>query len=168
MTESEARGWPRMLGSLDCMHWTWKNCPTWWKGQYKGHCNDPTIILEAVASKDLWIWHSFFGLSGSHNDLNVLSRSPLFCRLITGDAPACNYSVNGHNYSMDYYLADSIYPPWAALVKTIPRPKGNKNIHFTQCQESARKDVERALGVLQKRFAIVRGPAKYWSFKVLW
>ena len=90
MTESEARGWPGMLGSLDCMHWTWKNCPAGWKGQYKGHCNDPTIILEVGSPKDLWIWHSFFGLPGSHNDLNVLSRSPLFSRLITGDASACN------------------------------------------------------------------------------
>ena len=26
-----------------------------------GHKKDPTIILEAVASKDLSIWHAFFG-----------------------------------------------------------------------------------------------------------
>ena len=69
---------------------------------------------------------------------------------------------------MGYYLADDIYPPWATLVKTIPRPKGNKNIHFGQYQEAARKDVERAFDVHQKRFAIVRGPAEYWSSKVLW
>ena len=47
---NEKRGFPGMLGSIDCMHWEWKNCPVEKLGQYKGHVNKPTIILEAVAS----------------------------------------------------------------------------------------------------------------------
>ena len=34
---------------------------------------------------------------------------------------------------------------------------------FSKYQESQRKDVERAFGVLQSRFAIVRGPARFWG-----
>ena len=30
-----AKGFPGRLGSLDVMHWQWKNCPTAWAGQYK-------------------------------------------------------------------------------------------------------------------------------------
>ena len=41
----EQHGFPGMLGSLDCMHWKWKNCPTAWAGQYTGRCGSPTIIL---------------------------------------------------------------------------------------------------------------------------
>jgi hypothetical protein len=31
-----SRGWPGMLGSLDVMHWEWKNCPVAWHGQFTG------------------------------------------------------------------------------------------------------------------------------------
>ena len=51
----EYRGFPGMIGSIDCMHWEWKNCPTAWKGQYTRGSGKPTIVLEAVASQDLWI-----------------------------------------------------------------------------------------------------------------
>ena len=51
----ELRGFPGMIGSIDCMHWEWKNCPTAWKGQYSRGSGKPTIVLEAVASYDLWI-----------------------------------------------------------------------------------------------------------------
>ena len=49
----EVRGFPGMIGSIDCMHWEWKNCPHSWKGQYCRGSGKPTIVLEAVASQDL-------------------------------------------------------------------------------------------------------------------
>ncbi|XP_050916792.1 uncharacterized protein LOC127131963 [Lathyrus oleraceus] len=46
-------------------------------------------------------------------------------------------------------------------------PNGEKKKLFAQHQESARKDVERAFGVLQSRFAIIRGPARAWHMDTL-
>ncbi|GJZ75142.1 ALP1-like protein [Tanacetum coccineum] len=71
----------------------------------------PTIILEAVASHDLWIWHAFFGVAGANNDINFLDNSLLF-------------------------------DDKAQLLRLC---------YFKKRQESARKDVERAFGVLQER-----------------
>ncbi|KAH1189881.1 hypothetical protein GmHk_20G057563 [Glycine max] len=52
----DARGFPGMLGSIDCMHWEWKNCLVALWGQYhRGDHHKLTIILEVVASQDLWI-----------------------------------------------------------------------------------------------------------------
>ncbi|CAA7031950.1 unnamed protein product [Microthlaspi erraticum] len=163
----ESRGFPGMLGSLDCMHWKWKNCPTAWGGQYAGRSGSPTIILEAVADYDLWIWHAYFGLPGTNNDINVLEASHLFANLAEGTAPPANYVINGKNYNMGYYLTDGIYPKWSTLVQTIHQPRGPKKKLFAKKQEGCRKDVERAFGVLQSRFAIVAGPSRFWNKEVL-
>jgi len=63
---SEMRGFPGMIGSIDCMHWEWKNYPKAWEGQFtRGDKGTTIVILEAVASHDLWIWHAFFGCPGT-------------------------------------------------------------------------------------------------------
>ena len=57
----------------------------------------PTIILEAVASYvDIWIWHAFFGLPRTLNDVNVIDRSQIFQELYQDRAPKCEYFVNEH------------------------------------------------------------------------
>eukprot|EP00258_Populus_trichocarpa_P021179 XP_024437198.1 uncharacterized protein LOC112323394 [Populus trichocarpa] len=123
----------------------------------------PGMLGKAVASQDLWIWHAFFGMLGSINDIDVLDRSPIFAVLAEGRTAPVNYIVNRYEYTMGYYLADEIYPNWSIFVKTIPRPLGAKRNYFASKQESARKDVERAFEVFQSRFAIVRGPVRYWD-----
>ncbi|CAL9020786.1 unnamed protein product [Prunus brigantina] len=116
LQKGEARGFPGMIGSIDCMHWQWKNCPTAWQGAYGNRKGQKGIILEAVASFDCWIWHAFFGVAGSQNDLNVLGQSPVFDEVL---------------------------------------------------REGYRKDVERCFGILQARWAIVRGAARMLDEEVL-
>ncbi|KAL5802912.1 hypothetical protein ACOSQ4_031217 [Xanthoceras sorbifolium] len=163
LEEGDARGFPRMLGSLDCMHWEWKNCPTAWHGTHRGHHNKPTLILEAVASKDLWIWHAFFGIAGSYNDLNVIKHSLLFDNIIYGRHTSVNYEVNGHQYTMGYFLTDGIYPRWATFIQSISHPTIGKERSFAMKHEATRKDVERAFGVLQSRWVITHGPVRFWK-----
>ncbi|XP_074361166.1 uncharacterized protein LOC141701410 [Apium graveolens] len=113
-----------------------------WKCMFMiGHKGVPTILLEAVASSDLWIWHAFFGVAGSNNDINVLDRSPVFNEVLEGRAPEVNYNVNGKNYNLGYCLTDGIYPEWATFVKTISRPQGDKRRLFSKYQEGQRKDI---------------------------
>ncbi|GKD61697.1 ALP1-like protein isoform X1 [Tanacetum coccineum] len=79
----------------------------------------------------------------------------LFNDLKTGRAPEIPFVVNGVTYPCGYYLVDEIYPKLVALVKTISEPADDdhKRILYKQKQESARKDVERAFGVLKKKWA---------------
>ncbi|XP_042472546.1 uncharacterized protein LOC122055244 [Zingiber officinale] len=159
----QRHGFPGMLGSLDCMHWQWKNCPVTWKGQFtRGDHGVPTIVLEVVASSDLWIWHAFFGIAGSRNDINVLNESTLFNDVLQGNAPEVNFTINNTQYTKGYYLTDRIYPEWATFVKSFPCPQDPKRKIFKERQEVARKDVERVFGVLQSRWAMIRGPGRFW------
>ncbi|KAI3746155.1 hypothetical protein L6452_08578 [Arctium lappa] len=159
----EHHGFPGMLGSIDCMHWAWKNCPVAWHGQFtRGDHGVPTIMLETVASQDLWIWHAYFGVAGSNNDINVLNQSTLFNDVLQGYSLDVKFIVNGTEYTKGYYLADGIYPEWATIVKSFSCPQDLKRKKFKEMQEAARKDVERAFGVLQSRWAIIRGAARFW------
>jgi len=54
----------------------------------------------------------YFGPSSTLNDINVLDRSLVFDDIIKGQAPQVNYSVNGREYHLAYYLTDGIYPKW--------------------------------------------------------
>jgi hypothetical protein len=123
----EARGFPGMLGSIDCMHWEWKNYPVAWKGQYtRGDHGVPTIMLEAVASHDLWIRHAFFDVAGSNNDINVLNQSPLFMAQRQGIAPEVHFTINGNEYDMGYYLADGLYPEMGSICENIQTDSRSK------------------------------------------
>ncbi|GJR69010.1 serine/threonine-protein kinase STY17-like protein [Tanacetum coccineum] len=72
-------------------------------------------------------------------------------------APEIPFVANGVTYRSGYYLVDGIYPELAPLIKTNPEPSDDdhKRILYKQKQESARKDVERAFGVLKKKWAIL-------------
>ncbi|KAE8977619.1 hypothetical protein PF011_g23580, partial [Phytophthora fragariae] len=52
------RGFVGMWCSNECMHWEWQNCPSGWAGQFKGKEKKPTVVLEACADQELWIWHA--------------------------------------------------------------------------------------------------------------
>ncbi|GJT31210.1 ankyrin repeat-containing protein [Tanacetum coccineum] len=66
-----------------------------------------------------------------------------------------------------YYLADGIYPEWASFVKSFTVATDPKHTYFKQRQESARKDVERAFGVLQGRWGLIQQPARAYEVNTL-
>ena len=91
----------------------------------------------------------------------MLDASHLFANLAEGIAPLAHYVIQGKEYNMCYYLAGGIYPKWSTLVQSIHNSRGPKKQLFAMKQEGCRKDAERAFGVLQSRFAIVAGPARF-------
>ncbi|GJY35379.1 ALP1-like protein [Tanacetum coccineum] len=79
-----------------------------------------------------------------------------------GMLPSIPFEANDVTYRSGYYLVDGIYLELASLVKTIlePADDDHKRILYKQKQESARKDVKRAFGVLKKKWAILANPTR--------
>ncbi|XP_057779670.1 uncharacterized protein LOC130998256 [Salvia miltiorrhiza] len=73
------------------------------------------------------------------------------------------FVVNSSHHTRGYYLIDDIYPKWPIFVKSFAFPSDAKKQRFKVMQEAARKDVERAFGVLQLRWNIVKGSARLWK-----
>ena len=163
LDEGNDAGFPGCIGSIDCMHWYWKNCPSSWKGMFQGKSGKPTVVLEAIADHTCHFWHFNFGCPGSLNGINVLDRSPLFHNAVKGEAPQVEFSVNGHEYHYAYWLADGIYPTYACFVKSFPNPKTRMQKMFVTAQEAKRKDIERAFGILQSRFHILTSGCRLWN-----
>jgi hypothetical protein len=154
-----------MIGSLDCMHVGWKNCPVAWQGSQMGKSGKPTIVLEAVADYNLWFWHSSFGWPGSLNDINIWNRSCLLKSFLDGSFARdvdFEFQVGNKVFKRLWLMVDGIYPELARFVKTIQEPYGHAACRYASWQEAARKDIERAFGVLQRKFHVLVKKIEMW------
>nr|GEU39729.1 nucleotide-binding, alpha-beta plait [Tanacetum cinerariifolium] len=106
-------------------------------------------------------------VAGANNDLTVLNNSPLFDDLLDDIALVAPFESNEVTFEKGYYLADDIYPQLSSFVKSFTVENSEKNALFKQKQESARKDVEKAFGVLQGRWHIICQPARAWTVNKL-
>ncbi|GJT91136.1 ALP1-like protein [Tanacetum coccineum] len=70
------------------------------------------------------------------------------------------FVTNDVSYSWGYYLCDEIYPEWVTFVKAISNLVGDdyKRLRYKRMYEAAKKDVEPAFGVLEKKWAILANP----------
>jgi hypothetical protein len=122
MMMNEERGWPQMLGSIDCilalkelpddMAWAILRQESWSNNRSWGSCFRGTMDL-SLLFLDCWFsqWYQCVA--------NVSST----CLLASGDTPVCNYTINGHEYNMGYYLTEAYTRRCAMFVKTNRLPK---------------------------------------------
>ena len=85
---------------------------------------------------------TFFDLSRSLNETNVVDHSPVFQEMYEDRAPKCEYVVIDHEYNIEYFLLIGIYSKQTTFIKTILFLQGSKAKPFAERQELIRKDVE--------------------------
>jgi hypothetical protein len=90
-----------------------------------------------------------------------------FYSLFVAPSLAMQYMVNRNQYNICYYLADGTYLEWSIFVKSISLPISDKDRRFAKEQEGVKKDIERAFGVLQCQFCILKWPARLYDRRQL-
>ncbi len=80
----EVHGVDGMLGSLDCTHTIWKNCPKAWAGSYKGKEDSPSIVVGGISDYHMFFWHASYGYAGTLNDKTIFDLSPFQQCLLDG------------------------------------------------------------------------------------
>ena len=159
-----------MLGSLDCMHTVWKNCPVAWQASYKGQKKVPTLVLEAACDYHMWFWHAAYGFAGTLNDKTILMMSPLLEKMIDGtfvdlEQGLIPFKIANGQFTRLFMLVDGIYPQWSRFVKGLKEPVLYSERQFSAWQESSRKDIERAFGQLQGKFQFMARPIHYMKME---
>jgi len=155
-----------MFGSLDCTHTWWKNCPVEWQGSYKGKEKRPTIVLEGVCDYNLYFWHVSYGYAGTMNDKMIFECSPLMEQMLNGsfdavekEAGVVPYTIGDSDpFHLTYILVDGIYQSYSRFVKSVAEPITKPEKKLAQWQESARKDIERAIGVEKGTWKFTENP----------
>lgn len=161
------RGFPGMMGSIDCTHWQWKNCPIAWQGMYQDRNHKRSIVAEAIAGHDMYFYQAYVGLPGSLNDINIMGQSTMQSNYMESGAIDMKYTVAGEVFQGAYFLADGIYPDFPYLMKTVAEPITREEKLFAKVQEGCRKDVERAFGRLLSKWHVLAGAGRSWSLQHL-
>eukprot|EP00918_Siedleckia_nematoides_P091890 GHVU01201746.1.p1 GENE.GHVU01201746.1~~GHVU01201746.1.p1 ORF type:complete len:281 (+),score=13.46 GHVU01201746.1:44-844(+) len=116
-------------------------------------CDDPVIVNCLTYSLTDPLLTPSLRPCGSHSVCDCIRLSHLHIHLVM--------------YSLSYFFLFSpcntpIPCQVAFLAKPIHEPVTRQEQHYTQAQESRRKDVERTFGILQSRFHFLRIPCRWW------
>ena len=136
--------------------------------QYEGKEEKPTLVMEAFCDYNLWIWHATSGFPGTYNDINIWDHSPLLESFLDGSFARevdFDYNVGSTTFRSLFLLVDGIYPEHSRFVKTLDEAVGHSQQQYASWQESSRKDIERAFGVLKRKFQILVRPFELWFVK---
>ena len=96
------------------------------------------------------------------NNINIFNVCPFKDNLMNGVfdyredlSGVVPYKIGNEEFLKMFILVDGIYPSYSRFVKAIKQPITQLKVWFAAWQESARKDVERAFGILKSQWKFV-------------
>ena len=163
--EYEELGLPGCIGSIDCVHIGWDNCPVQMKNMYTGKEGYPSIAYEVICTSRRRIQSVSFGHPGSRNDKHIVRTDQSVMSLLEGNgwfrtkAFECIMDATGKTKVFHglYLISDGGYHRWPCFAFPIKSGQpGSASMKWSGMLESVRKDIECVFGILKKRFVILK------------
>jgi hypothetical protein len=109
-----------------------------------------------VKYRNLSLLRSEHCVRESSLDRSVSRVTPLLDRMVDGsfhkleeETNVVPFRIGSEEFKHTWITADGIYPAYSRFVKGIKDPTNQEEKRYTSWQEAVRKDVERAVGVLE-------------------
>lgn len=98
------------------------------------------------------------------NDINVVEASPVLDKISNGEyPPPCKHRNNSKRSSKPCLLLGLVYPHQPAFIYMTMEPSTKNHKLIASMKESARRDTERAIGVLKYMRCIIIIPSRFES-----
>ena len=159
------KGLPGCVGSINCVHVRWDNCPAGLLGECVGKEGKPTLAFEVVVDHDRRVQSVSGYCHGAQNDKTILKhdravttlRTPgLFLSEKTFELET-NDIGGTEEHKGAYFICDGGYSMWTCLIPPYKEyePTTNKE-GWSKHVEGLWKDVEYTFGVLKNGFRWLR------------
>ena len=164
--EYAKKGFPGCCGSTDGVQIPWEGCPYAYRSSFSGKEGYPTLGFNVTVAHDLRILHVCSMFAGRFNDKTKVLYDDYVSYLRSGSHDHFEY----HTFNLDgerthqttpYLICDCGYHRWVQLMCPFKTTSKKMLALWSKRLESIRKDVERAFGVLKKRFRVLKVPTQF-------
>jgi hypothetical protein len=162
--EYSARGLTGCVGSVDCVHVGWDQCPYQYHSLYTGKEGFPSVAYEVICTSRKFIQSVSAGHPDSRNDKHIVRTDDSVMQLLEGNgwlqSKAWNSTgPNGkrpHFFGV-YLICNGGYHRWPYLISPVKTGAADSPVmKWSAKLESVRKDIEGVFGILKKRFRFLK------------
>mmetsp|Transcript_14316 Transcript_14316/g.16648 ORF Transcript_14316/g.16648 Transcript_14316/m.16648 type:complete len:323 (+) Transcript_14316:290-1258(+) len=168
----ERKGHPGCVGSVDCVHVIWDQCPAGLHSLCTGKEKVPTLAFEVVSSHTKKILAVTKDFPGTYNDKTISKYDEAIKFLRDIKNRVANYKWKSLYFDGDviktrlnkgcYFICDGGYCFWDILIPPYKNQmEGSDMMEWSKQVESTRKDIECVFGILKKRFLVLKHAIRF-------
>ena len=166
LKEFELIGLPGCVGSMDCTHARWLQCPKGEKHNSKGKEGYPTVAFQVVVSHSRRVLSVSPHYLGNINDKTICKNDIFSLSIMHGSLQDVQYQLwnsagQKYNCKGGYLIVDGGYIDHICFIEPEKYRLTKDSVHFAEWMESVRKDVECFFALVKNRWRLLLNAIMY-------